>query len=131
MADFAELMHASAPRAERTCDSHITHMRGPLVQLHRKRSAVALADAFVLVNTRRHNQEHQTLASPSSVTLFTAWAAKHKEVLAIEDRWNFAVQHDPAAAGAIHLELESARGDAQRMLAQAQSRFNEEERARE
>lgn len=70
------------------------------------------------------------MTAPNSVTLFTAWAAKHKEVLAIEDRWNFAVQHDPAAAAAIHQELESARHEAQRMLAQAQSRFHEEQRTR-
>lgn len=70
------------------------------------------------------------MASPNSVKLFTAWAAKHKEVLVIEDRWNAALSGDPAAAAAIGLELELARGEAQRMLAQAQSLFHEELRAR-
>lgn len=70
------------------------------------------------------------MASPDSVKLFTAWAAKHKEVLAIEDRWNAALQNDPEAADAIRLELERARNDAQRMLSQAQSLFHEELRAR-
>lgn len=62
--------------------------------------------------------------------LFTAWAAKHKEVIAIEDRWNLAVHQDPATAEPVRLELERAREDAQRMLAQARSLFHEELRAR-
>jgi hypothetical protein len=70
------------------------------------------------------------LASPNSVKLFTAWAAKHKEVLTIEDRWNAALQNDPPGADAIRFELERARNDAQRMLEQAQSLFHEELRAR-
>lgn len=70
------------------------------------------------------------MASPNSVKLFTAWAAKHKEVLAIEDRWNAALQNDPATADAIRLELERARADAQGMLEQAQSLFHAELRAR-
>ena len=70
------------------------------------------------------------MASPNSVKLFTAWAAKHKEVLAIEDRWNVAVRDDPASAEAISLELERARSEAQRMLSQAQALFHEELRAR-
>jgi hypothetical protein len=75
-------------------------------------------------------EKTKTLASPNSVKLFTAWAAKHKEVLTIEDRWNAALQTDPDAADAIGDELERARKDAQRMLAQAQSLFHEELRAR-
>ena len=62
--------------------------------------------------------------------LFTAWAAKHKEVLAIEDRWNVAARDDPSGADQIRLELERARQEAQQMLAQAQSLFHEELRAR-
>jgi hypothetical protein len=70
------------------------------------------------------------VASPNSVKLFTAWAAKHKEVLAIEDRWNVAATDDPAVADQIRRELERARQEAQQMLAQAQSLFHEELRAR-
>jgi S-ribosylhomocysteine lyase LuxS involved in autoinducer biosynthesis len=70
------------------------------------------------------------VASPNSVKLFTAWAAKHKEVIAIEDRWNIAVRDASQGADAIRLELERARDEAQQMLAQAQSLFHEELRAR-
>jgi hypothetical protein len=70
------------------------------------------------------------LASPTSVKLFTAWAAKHKEVLAIEDRWNLALRDDPPAAEPLRQELERARQEAQRMLAEAQALFHEELRAR-
>jgi hypothetical protein len=70
------------------------------------------------------------VASPNSVKLFTAWAAKHKEVLAIEDRWNIALHDDPPAADTIRLELERARNEAQQMLARAQALFHEELRAR-
>ena len=86
----------------------------------------------MLVNTARlpRRRKKNVLASPNSVKLFTAWAAKHKQVLAIEDRWNIAVRDDPSGADAIREELESARVDAQRMLAQAQSLFHEELKAR-
>lgn len=79
---------------------------------------------------RIKHEQHDILASPNSVKLFTAWAAKHKEVIAIEDRWNLAVQQDPAIAEPVRLELERAREEAQRMLAQAQTLFHEELRAR-
>lgn len=79
---------------------------------------------------RIKHEQHNILASPNSVKLFTAWAAKHKEVIAIEDRWNLAVQQDPATAEPVRLELERVREEAQRMLAQAQTLFHEELRAR-
>lgn len=70
------------------------------------------------------------MASPNSVKLFTAWAAKHKQVLEIEDRWNVAVRDNHPQAAALQDELAGARAEALRMLAQAQSVFHEELKAR-
>ncbi len=66
------------------------------------------------------------MVSPNSVKLFTAWAAKHKQVLAIEDQWNIAVRENHAGADALSRELAGARAEAERMLSLAQSVFHEE-----
>ena len=100
---------------------------------HRCRNRpAALADAGLARRYSRASdrKKQNVLASPNSVKLFTAWAAKHKEVIAIEDRFDIAVRADPAQAEALRQELERARVDAQRMLAQAQALFHEELRAR-
>ena len=70
------------------------------------------------------------MASPNSVKLFTAWAAKHKQVLELEDRWNIAVRDNHPAAADLQQELADARIQTERMLAQAQSVFHEELKAR-
>ena len=70
------------------------------------------------------------MASPNSVKLFTAWAAKHKQVLELEDRWIIAVREQHPSAGTLEQELEDARVQSDRMLAQAQTVFHEELKAR-
>lgn len=70
------------------------------------------------------------MSSPNSVKLFTAWAAQHKQVLHLEDLWNIAVRDGHPHADALQEELAAARTAAQRMLAQAQSTFHEELKAR-
>lgn len=75
-------------------------------------------------------ERKRSVVSPSSVKLFTAWAAKHKQVLDIEDRWNVAVRDNHPSAPLLQLELAHARLDSERMLAQAQGAFHEELKAR-
>lgn len=112
--------------------AHVTHMgfrwRGPGARKDHCRACPPRCCWSIL--RRIKQEEHNILASPNSVKLFTAWAAKHKEVIAIEDRWNLAMQHDPATAETVRLELERAREEAQRLLARARSIFHEELRAR-
>jgi len=71
-----------------------------------------------------------TVASPNSVKLFTAWAAKHKQVLELEDRWNAAVRDQHPTADDLQRELAEARVQSESMLAQAQSVFHDELKAR-
>lgn len=70
------------------------------------------------------------MSSPNSVKLFTAWAAKHKQVLQLEDLWNVAARNGHPHADALQTELVAAREEAQHMLAEAQRTFHEELKAR-
>lgn len=70
------------------------------------------------------------MVSPNSVKLFTAWAAKHKQVIEIEDRWNIAVRDSHPGADVLKQQLVAARHEAERMLSQAQAVFHEEQKER-
>jgi DNA-binding LacI/PurR family transcriptional regulator len=81
------------------------------------------------VNTRllaARESNNKIVVSPHSVKLFTAWAAKHKQVLEIEDQWEIAVRDNHASADALRQQLTTARQEAERMLSQAQAVFHEE-----
>jgi hypothetical protein len=66
---------------------------------------------------------------PSSIKLFGAWSAKHKEVIALEDRIA-----EAGAAGedvaALEVQLQALRAEAEKRLLAARERFRDEIRAR-
>jgi hypothetical protein len=66
---------------------------------------------------------------PSSIKLFGAWSAKHKEVIALEDRIAEASLAGEDVA-ALQAQLQAVRAEAEKRLQAARDRFREEIRAR-
>jgi hypothetical protein len=66
---------------------------------------------------------------PSSIKLFGAWSARHKEVIALEDRL-CAARDAGEDIAALEIQLQSLRADAERKLQAAMERFRQEIRER-
>ena len=77
----------------------------------------------------RHDHVTHIQVEPSSIKLFGAWSAKHKEIIAVEDR--IAEARDAGAdVTALEAQLLALRADAEARLEAAMERFRAEVRAR-
>lgn len=77
----------------------------------------------------RHAHAAHIQVNPSSIKLFGAWSAKHKEVIALEDRVAQAREAGEDVA-ALEAQLQALRAVADTRLQAAMERFREEIRER-
>lgn len=66
----------------------------------------------------------------TSIKLFTAWAAKHKELIALQDQLAVVERDTPGEAAPLARSVEETKVVAEQMLAEAMALFRSELQAR-